>query len=61
MYKCLDELGSDWDQPHHGEFAGFVMSYFYAPTCFIPFSSQFNLLPGDLEDIPDPGEGLLGL
>ena len=37
------------------------MSYFYAPTFFLPFSAQLNLLLGELEDTPDPGEGLLGL
>ena len=59
MYKCLDELGSVWDQPDHGEFAGY-MSYLYAPTCFLPFSAQLNLLLGELEDTPDPGECLVG-
>ena len=61
MYKCLDELGSVWDQPDHGEFAGF-MSYQSLCTHLVhTVSAQLNLLLGELEDTPDPEEGLLSL
>ena len=44
IYKCLDELGSVWDQPHHGGFAvKLFLSYYYVPLfSTIVYSTQLT-------------------